>query len=308
MSQGNSDDAEVDKQSVRISILNKYLLILDVEHGMLHPRVDEFWSQIPDDDVSHASIMAAATEAWLQEFASYASQFQLTHAAGIRLFSDASSTIAAQVIQTVDRIRKRLAEVLWQAFEVKYDLTCADTVLLFSRHEDYISYYSHYLSEGEFASSGGVCIRNHISPHIVLPYLHWAVDQTLTHEFAHIGISPIPLPLWLEEGVVQVIESMLVPSASALQYNVADLIETKRYWRSRPLQSFWSGEAFFDVDAQEHAYRLSRVLVRTMLADQPRELARLVKTASYVDQGESAAQVALNMSLDQLAGTFLGVC
>ncbi|MCA9082058.1 MAG: hypothetical protein KDA58_15960, partial [Planctomycetaceae bacterium] len=160
--------------------------------------------------------------------------------------------------------------------------------------------------EGELAGSGGICIREHIVMHIALPYYRWDWEHVLAHEFAHMALAGLPLPLWLEEGVVQVITNGLVPRAEDSRERLRRLTETRQYWRDGPLPDFWSGDAFSDVESQEHAYRLSEVLATTLLNDHPREFKRFFATASYEDHGESAAAETFGKSLNQLAAMFVG--
>jgi len=247
-----------------------------------------------------------AVDVWLEELAAALGE-------PYRLVGDEHAIVlSARDAETTSLLLRHCRSIRWEiarllADIVAFDLSQPDIVLVFDRMEHYASYTARYYGEGESAGSGGMCIKGEGVLHIAFPWNRFEWQRTLAHEFAHVAFAEFDLPLWLEEGLVALVEQELAPQELAYGKLAArDLLESRRYWRSHDLTAFWSGEAFFDVEGQEHAYRLADVLIRNLSEGHRRKFGEFVRSATSADQGETAARAALGLTLRQCAETFLG--
>ena len=190
-------------------------------------------------------------------------------------------------------------------------------ILIWHDRKTYYDYLARFYPEGHHGASSGVHIR-HDCQHIVL----WgkdltSVDSTIAHELTHEGLCIADLPLWIEEGLAQIVEHDLTGRQLAPLTTKMAAIQ-KRYWRRFGLQAFWDGTAFGQASrVSELAYQLAEVLLRLLLDDsRPRwfglvrshrpKLVGFLSTASIADAGEAAAQKHLSMTLTELVARFLG--
>jgi hypothetical protein len=112
--------------------------------------------------------------------------------------------------------------------------------------------------------------------------------------------------LWLDEGVAQVIERIVVARDGFTIDNI-QVEQHRMYWSPRKLQDFWSGCSFGQPDAgQRLSYQLAEVLVRNLLQDHRPRFVDFLAHARQADCGEDAAREYLGMSLGNCAATFLG--
>ncbi|GAB5517554.1 hypothetical protein [Rhodopirellula baltica] len=180
-------------------------------------------------------------------------------------------------------------------------------VLAFSDMESYYDYISDFYSdEGEFGLSCGVFLDE--------GYGHFAIclaygddyERTIAHELNHNLLRHLPLPLWLNEGVTQVMEDMVL-GGSYFRTDHEIVRRHRAYWNPKTIDTFWSGESFFSPDdGQELSYHLSQVLFRNLMSDFPRQVSPLLNTAQYVDAGEAAMKQLCNVSLGDRVAQFLG--
>jgi len=173
------------------------------------------------------------------------------------------------------------------------------------RYCDYIDYY--YPDSGTFAASAGICILQ--------PYAHIAIgtadsqyhQPAIAHELTHLAMAPLALPLWLNEGVAQMMEGQI----GGASFFTIDRELRQRHgslWHRIGLQSFWSGQSFNDTDddVQELSYHLAEVLSRNILEDHREKFGLFLAAARQHDAGEAAAREYLGRDLASIASQFLG--
>lgn len=190
-------------------------------------------------------------------------------------------------------------------------------ILIWHDQKTYYHYLARFYPEGNFGGSSGVHIRYECH-HVVLYGKDLNnVDSTIAHELTHAGIASADLPLWIEEGLAQVVEHELT-GRQLLQLTGKMATLHRRYWRRFGLQAFWDGTAFTRATrVQEIAYQLAEILVRHLLDDaRPRwfglvrshqaSLVNFLAAAAASDAGEAAAHKHLEMGLSDLAARFLG--
>ena len=139
----------------------------------------------------------------------------------------------------------------------------------------------------------------------------WSADderRTLVHELAHNLVAHLPLPLWLNEALAMAFEADI--AGGTHEPVTRELAARHReYWTAETIQEFWIGHSFSDVEGQELAYSLSRVLLHLIYTEvRPPEghFRRFVLTADWADAGAAAAQEHLEIPLENLIAAFLG--
>lgn len=180
-------------------------------------------------------------------------------------------------------------------------------VLAFADTESYYDYISDfYPEEGEFALSGGVFLDQ--------GYGHFAIclaygddhQRVIAHELNHNLLRHLPLPLWLNEGVTQAMEDMVVDrSYFSTDHNLVR--RHRAYWTAKMIDAFWSGDSFIlPDDGQELSYHLAQVLFRNLMADFPKQMLPILNSAHYEDAGNAALRKLCNVSLGDRVQQFLG--
>lgn len=180
-------------------------------------------------------------------------------------------------------------------------------VLAFSDMESYYDYISDFYSEeGEFGLSCGVFLDE--------GYGHFAIclaygddyERTIAHELNHNLLRHLPLPLWVNEGVTQVMEDMVL-GGSYFSTNHEIVRRHRAYWNPETINAFWSGESFSSPDdGQELSYHLSQVLFRNLMSDFPKHISPFLNSAHYADAGDQALQQFCKTSLADRVEQFLG--
>ena len=180
-------------------------------------------------------------------------------------------------------------------------------VLALSDPESYHDYIlDFYPDEGEFAGSGGIFVDRGYG-HIAL----WAADsaehdRTIAHELTHALLSHLPLPMWLNEGVTQVVEDTVMESS----YFTVDREIRQRhrtFWTPETMDEFWSGESFSRPDdGQELSYHLAQILTHNLMSDYPQQVTDILNAADRRDAGEAALLQVCGVSLNARITQFLG--
>jgi hypothetical protein len=135
------------------------------------------------------------------------------------------------------------------------------------------------------------------------------VDRaTLVHELTHDLLASFPLPLWLNEALAMAFEADIAGHGSPL-VNRELAEEHQVYWNAQTIQEFWFGLSFSKVDGQKLACSLACILlnlIATELRPSPAQFRDFVIQANRKDGGQSAAEAALDLDLNDLVATFLG--
>lgn len=111
-------------------------------------------------------------------------------------------------------------------------------------------------------------------------------------------LSHLTLPMWLEEGIVAVVEHVVCDRAKTFSLSRWQRDAQANFWGPGGLQEFWSGAGFGAPDeASGFSYQLAEVMVRAILALRPKAFDAFVRGASFDDAGETAAAAELGQSL-----------
>ncbi len=213
---------------------------------------------------------------------------------------DAVKAIAEYVSITRRRIRKVLQGV------GSFPSDGKSIFLLLDSKDDYYHYVSiYYPEEGEFAFSGGMFIDAGC-PHFVAVRNDLSMlEPVIAHEMAHLALSPLRLPKWLDEGIAVNTEYRLTGPSPRL-FTPQELHQKhKRFWNPERIQEFWSGKSFDRTDdGNMLSYELARIIVE-QLAGQWENFSRFVNSAGRHDAGASAARDMLGIDLGYVAAALL---
>lgn len=182
-----------------------------------------------------------------------------------------------------------------------------NVVILFPDEDRYYHYISIFYPDGEFATSGGIQIGSGY-PHIATYHVDnvGANFGVMAHEMTHLYLNHLEIPTWLNESLAQTYENSVSPI-----YKVREELDLKHeiYWTTENIQAFWAGHSFHDPEAQDISYDLAHVMMiklEAVLKPAKEDLLGFILDASYQDAGEGAAQKHLEISLGDLAASFLG--
>lgn len=173
-------------------------------------------------------------------------------------------------------------------------------LLLFDDSEALYRYMSAFGKKESIQMAGGFVPDYYMHMGMVAQEL-WRLEPIIVHEMTHNLLAPSELPLWLEEGVCQVMEGMLGFGRGPERDTG---VNQRAFWSKHGLQSFWDGSGFSRTKTSEKAYELARVLV-LVLSERKRFLAPFVKAARWDDAGFGAA-AELGLDLEEVVKNFLG--
>lgn len=246
---------------------------LSVEHGL--PQMDwgavDLWlSRKEPDEQRRAGLRRAAAAAWLDEVRDSLSEDhrRWRHASveGLGpMESDRAVRIARGTDGAVALISKALSKMRGPTPIPPF------AVVALGSSDAYYSFISHFCpEEGEWGTSGGVYINDgpESFPVIALPTnLKWALEQTIAHELTHHALHGMGLPLWIEEGITQMMEER-VTGVTNFKLDREMIQRHQDRWLDGRLELYLSGDAFgsAEEDTQELAYHLSQLVVRGLLA------------------------------------------
>lgn len=224
------------------------------------------------------------------------------------LLSTATAGKAAEVLEFLERINKRIREAIQPLLpEVLYG-KCP--VMVFSDEQDFYEYVSDYIpDDGVFGGIGGIYIDNGFG-HFAMPSADLAIyESVMSHELCHAFLHHLELPLWLNEAITQEVQDTMTGKRP---YELdRELVRRHQdFWTVPLLQDFWSGDSFHLPDeGQELSYHLARFILRGLHRGgvTPREkMNEFFLRAKYADAGEGAALEVLGVSLGDCVACLLG--
>jgi hypothetical protein len=219
------------------------------------------------------------------------------------LLSEQPDTAATATLGYIERTIATLTDAL--EGNAQKHVVGKHVVLIFTEEDDYYSYISRFFPDGHYGLQGGACVQTgeiHIAINGIKPNL----EEVLAHEFVHDLLVHLRLPLWIEEGIAEVLPKYVLDQAAhVLPNNMwASLVQ---HWHWYGLSDFWSGESFQRPDdLAYYSYKLGEALVRSMNAEEPRKFNNFLRGARRVDSGESSCQAHFGLSLIHFVQQVLG--
>lgn len=178
--------------------------------------------------------------------------------------------------------------------------------LAFRDVDTYYEYLSYFYPEGEFGASSGCYVSDGYVHFVMNHGEQLTLEFTLVHELTHACLRGCPLPLWLEEGVTQMMEEAIL-GYSNFTMSREELDRHQEFWDENGLSCFWWGSSFQRADdGMELSYVLAQVLTRNLLSRGRENFLRLLKEADPSDCGDSATREIYGLGVGDLATQFLG--
>jgi len=279
---------------------------LGYRHGIPRPGwpvIDAWLEQhLPESEMRAA--YEALSRDWLELLAkSQEGDYAICESDNFLLLSTEDQGEARKFL---DYCESCLSKILPLLSDVASDEGCGKHVVIrFGTEEQYHDYVDYYCPEaGELLCREGLCIPEGYV-HFVLSAMPNA-ELVIAHEMTNCLLDHLPMPLWIHEGLSQVVEH------SVSGYSAPDLTQElarqhQSYWTLNSLEGFWSGEAFLQADAgRELGYSLAEILMRNMMEDFGDRLKPFLRDAHFRDAGGGAAPQRLECTLGSVASQFLG--
>jgi hypothetical protein len=167
----------------------------------------------------------------------------------------------------------------------------------------YRQHVRYYAVDDKPGESDGICIRDHGEIHVALPALR-TIRTVLPHELVHVHLGGLRLPVWLNEGVAQIV-------ARRWKYDLTAELESEArlYWRTRGLEQFWSGDAWHAARTGEgviFAYIFSERLTKDIRALGESDFKRFLNAADARDAGETGCREIYGFGLQVWVQKLLG--
>lgn len=293
------DDPEVDE-------LPPLELEFGMDHGLSHPEWEKFW-QLANARLPRTRLDAAyrrAVRDWLRQlredlggtYCCYETKNFLFLGAEGRRVSDVLLAYAEKSQEVIAAQIGKLAP---------RDVYGKQVLLVLSDADDYYTYISHFYPDGTHNASSGVFITAGGYTHIAMPFhFVYSAKAVITHELVHNNLFHLPIPTWLNEGLAQRIESIVVSRPLRLDREMAQ--RHHEFWDEESLQRFWAGLAFHEPgESVELSYNLGLLLVESLIAPGAAFL-DFVAEADWRDGGQDAAVRILDRDLGEAVGGLLG--
>lgn len=280
-------------------------LVFDLKFGIPRPRWPEFIESIDGNaGVSQlAEIVHQSLTSWLNAVVSHLpSGYSVSESNAFFLLSRKPETEIPRLLEFCEQTRHTILQMINEA--ASNEGIGKHVVLSFADTANYYSYTSAFVPEGEFGGSSGMFINDYY-PHIVaMDGFDW--QRTIAHELTHNLMRHLPLPVWLDEGVTQIVEDHVFQN-SRFEPDGMLMNRLVSYWKSNEISSFWNGKSFsFPDDGQELSYVLARVLTWRLSTDFSEGFWTFVANADWNDAGSAAAVNYLDRSLGNFLSEFLG--
>jgi len=185
-------------------------------------------------------------------------------------------------------------------------------IVLFDNSSSYKQYLlSHYPnSDIESVSPEGTLVQSSdVPPHIALPQQDLGLTESvIAHELTRLCLSPLRLPVWIEEGIALLVEHEL----TGLQPPPIDpesLKKLREYWSPENSEQFWSGAGFYEVgDISAVCRATAELIIYAILKQYSYEQFRdFVQNAKYEDSGDQSAANNLGLNLGDIFVGALGI-
>jgi hypothetical protein len=263
-----------------------------VENNVAREDMDRAWTQLAGD--------------WLDALiASLPSGYGRTESPEFILLASGDARAARRILGWCESARRIILDTL--SGVARADGYGKHVVLAFRDPETYYDYVADfYPDEGEFGLSGGMFLDHGYGHFVMCPAQCGDLDRTIAHELNHALLRHLPLPPWLNEGVTQVIEDLVV-GGSTFMVDHEMRRRHRAYWNADTIDSFWSGTSFYSPDdGQELSYHLAQILFRNLMSDYPQKIHDFLNSANFADAGNAALVKLCGVSLDDRVKQFLG--
>jgi hypothetical protein len=287
------------------------------EEGLPRPQWDliKVWIDSRGDHEQADDTWAMVERQWLAHLAkALGGEYDVAESEHFLVLApDADS--ADSLMWFLERCRNCLLSVLEGV--VEFVALGKQVVIALRSANDYYRYLAPFYPHGKHGGSGGVHVREG-HPHVAAHGKDLlTLENTLAHELTHAGLHHLSMPVWLEEGLAQLVEHEMT-SRGLLLVDGKMAKQHKQYWGCHGLDAFWRGEGFSKPGkVQRLCYQLAEILAQLLIEEarprwfgfvrEPRRrFFAFLRSASAVDCGESACREHLKYGISELAAKFLG--
>ena len=267
-------------------------------------RVDRALTELgeTDLDAAYGSLalewLGMIRDEWGGDFRLYESTNFLVLSARPERFSTSLLRLGEQ---TYSRMTETLPSLARKDGFGKFVCIVADSL------DRYYDYVDTLCGDSSLPITSGVFLKVSGYAHFLLNHgEHFDQEATFVHELTHALINHLAIPLWVEEGITQIMEEDVL-GFSSFDMNREEAMRHRDFWSTHGLTDFWFGASFGrSDDGQELSYVLSQIFVRHMLSRGREEFVRFVEHAKVSDCGEAASREVYGLGLVIWAGAFLG--
>ncbi len=235
--------------------------------GMPRPRWDlvNHWIDARLPTEQHGEAWTGISRQWLGMLADvFDGSLTVWESANFLILGPNQEATASVLLRSAEASKEYIFRSLNDLIDYSFPAKRAMLVLDFP--DDYYRYLEPFQPEGHLGGSAGMHIREGL-PHIVIANSAIAqVERTIAHEMTHSALMYMSLPVWIEEGLAQLVERGVVGNSLTLDEKAVRL--AKRFWEAHGLDLFWRGEGFsMPGKAQLLSYQLAEVLVQLLIEE-----------------------------------------
>ncbi|MCB9850744.1 MAG: hypothetical protein H6817_08565 [Phycisphaerales bacterium] len=280
-----------------------------IAHAEGFPRLRwdylQSWLDANVSDVSRPDVEMEAVYQWLERLADELGEaFWINSAKHCVLLTSQSEPSGDDLLRFAEQVVEHLLRVL--DLEPTGGDAMKHVIIRLDSVESYYSYLAYHYPEGEYGGSSGVFINDGLH-HIVFHRTPHGIDERImAHELCHAELASFDVPLWVQEGIAQIVERQVTRVYDApLNHEAATAL--REHWQRSGLDAFWSGASFSAPgDAQGFSYLLAQILVSVLIADHKPTFLDFLYDADPADAGDAAAREHFGKSLADIAAGFLG--
>ncbi len=223
------------------------------------------------------------------------------------MLSPLDPEVTARMLNFSERARSSIDEILGGLRREKGKEYGPHAIMLFDEDDDYYQYVSGFHSDGVHPRTGGMHIGGGYRHTVIAYHSEFAAVATLAHELSHDAVHHLRIPLWLNEGLAQVLEKSVGNYHRASPLLTRDLAEEHRqFWDEKRIQGFWAGTSFrVPGDSMKLSYSLAEIMMNLLMKDRDGFMA-FVRVATPEDGGQTAALDVLGVCLGETLVGFLG--
>jgi len=162
--------------------------------------------------------------------------------------------------------------------------------------------------ESEIASAG-MCFRAGYI-HILIEYQRDDYfPHVIAHEFTHAVNTTRELPLWLDEGLAEVLAARFMYGGQYKDRFILDRLLWKdmaECWKRNGFEELWAGTAFTNLELSHPAYNLVPLLTINLIERcGEKQFFDFLDHVNHEDHGETAVKQLVGLSLDDFAHSVL---
>ncbi|TVQ51375.1 MAG: hypothetical protein EA377_12700 [Phycisphaerales bacterium] len=288
-----------------------------VDWGMAEAWI-EHQSAPEQAEMSAADLHRAIAAAWLDELRdALATDSRRWRTAQVEGLAPLEGNIGPRAAAAADRSLRVIGEALREIRgEPRNNPIPPIGIVALGTHEEYYSFIARfYADEDEYATSGGLYIRSTAEEFPVLAIAAqatFAIEETMAHELTHHAFAPDRpelghLPMWVEEGLAQMMEEY-VTRAPRFVFDREILERHQALWLEIGLDGFASGESFHSPEGEEQelSYNLAEALTRSLATTRRADFFAFVRACRNERQDhELAAREHLGGTVEELAESMI---